>query len=369
MEITNLWLQIIWIFVGGGFLALFPHTRVETVLGKKKERWTPLCAAILVLPYVLQAGFRLDIYGDTYQYRRSFLEMPTQLSLLPQYMEGVTKDEGFTVLSILIKTLIGNSDELYFLIIAAIQMFCMAAVYRKYSSNFWLSIFVFVASTDYMSWFHNGIRQFLALALIMSTLGLMLKKKYIPVIAVILLASTIHGSALLMLPIVFIVRGKAWNVKTILSILAAVLVLVYVEQFTDLLDTMLEDTQYSNMVTDWKEWEDDGTNPIRVLVYSIPMLLSLVGLRYIREADDPLVNMMVNFSILTFAIALVSMVTSGIFIGRLIVYGSVFSSSILLPWEIRHMFTKRSAQFITVVAVLAYLGFYYYQMHNTWGLI
>ena len=119
----------------------------------------------------------------------------------------------------------------------------------------------------------------------------------------------------------------------------------------------------------WKEWEDNGTNPIRVFVYSIPMIFSVVGRRQIKEADNPVINIMTNFSILTSGIAVVSMKTSGIFIGRLISYGSVYSASILLPWEMENIFTENSAKIIKSAAVLGYIGFFYYQMHFIWGLI
>ncbi len=292
-------------------------------MGKEVERWSPLAAVLLVAPYVVQAAFRTDIYGDTYSYRRAFWEIPNQLGELSQYLDTIEKDRGFTVFSAIIKLLVGNSDVLFFLVVASVQMICLVLIYRKYSCNYWLSFFVFVASTDYMSWFHNGIRQFMAVVLILVSLELLLKKRYIPLIAVILLASTFHASALVMLPVIFIVQGKAWNKKSLLMIVAAVFVLAYVEEFTTLLDSSLVNTQYSTMVTDWTEWKDDGTNPLRVLVYSIPMILSIVGYRIIRLKDEPLINVLVNFSILTFAIALISMVTSGIFIGRMIIYGSV----------------------------------------------
>lgn len=66
--------------------------------------------------------------------------------------------------------------------------------------------------------------------------------------------------------------GKAWNKKSVLCILGCILILIFVNRFTDGMNDALSNTQYSNMVTDWKEWEDNGTNPIRVFVYSIPMI-------------------------------------------------------------------------------------------------
>ena len=212
------------------------------------------------------------IRDSTYAYRSVFREAPSKIAALPLYLEGIKKDKGFSVLIVIIKALIGNSPILFFMFIATVQMLCMAFIYRKYSENYWMSIFVFVAGTDYMSWCHNGIRQFLAIAIIMAGFPLLLKRKYIPLIAIILLGATFHASALLMIPIIFIVQGKAWNKKSVLCILGCILILIFVNQFTDGMNNILSNTQYSNMVADWKEWEDNGTNPIRVFVYSLSLI-------------------------------------------------------------------------------------------------
>ena len=67
----------------------------------------------------------------------------------------------------------------------------------------------------------------------MAGFPLLLKRKYIPLIAIILLGATFHASALLMIPIIFIVQGKAWNKKSVLCILGCILILIFVNQFTD----------------------------------------------------------------------------------------------------------------------------------------
>ena len=92
-----------------------------------------------------------------------------------------------------------------------------------------------------------------------------------------------RNDALLVIPFVFIAQGRAWNRKTILFIIAVVIAVLFVDRFTDILDTMLQDTQYKNVVSDWESWQDDGTNILRVLVYSIPAVLSLIGIRFIRN--------------------------------------------------------------------------------------
>lgn len=282
MSITNYWFQLIWLLTVGMVLAISLPKKQEIVMGRIEERWQIAPAVLLVVPYILAATLRSDNFGDTYAYRSVFREAPSKIAALPLYLEGIKKDKGFSVLIVIIKALIGNSPILFFMFIATVQMLCMAFIYRKYSENYWMSIFVFVAGTDYMSWCHNGIRQFLAIAIIMAGFPLLLKRKYIPLIAIILLGATFHASALLMIPIIFIVQGKAWNKKSVLCILGCILILIFVNQFTDGMNNILSNTQYSNMVADWKEWEDNGTNPIRVFVYSIPMILCMVR----KEAYD-----------------------------------------------------------------------------------
>lgn len=369
MTLTNYWWLLIWMFTGGSLLAVLVPRRRELVCGEMEERWDTIPAVILVVPYIIWAGFRTDASGDTMAYRIAFRNAPAQLGQLAEYLATITKDKGFSILTVFLKCIIGNSDVLFFLIIASIQLLCIVYVCRKYSCNYWLSIFLFVVSTDYISWMHNGMRQFLAITIVFAATELLIKKKYVPLILIILLASTIHASMLFMIPVVFIVQGRAWNKKSVLCIIACIVALFFIDQFTDILDTALSTTQYSGMVSDWEEWGDDGTNPIRVLVYSIPMLLSIVGYKQIKASNDPLIHITTNFSILAFGTALLSMSTSGIFIGRMIQPTFVYAILILLPWELKNIFTEDSSKLMQVFTVIGYIAFFYYQMHITWGLL
>ena len=96
-------------------------------------------------------------------------------------------------------------------------------------------------------------------------------------------------------------------------------------------------------VNDWTLWEMMESNVFRVLVYSVPTILSLIGLKYIHYENDPVINFCANMSIVSTGLYIISMFTSGIFIGRLPIYASLYNY-ILLPWEIDHMFTKKSSK-------------------------
>ena len=369
MTLTNYWWLLIWAFAGGLILSVYIPKRHEIVLGKTEERWRIAPAFILILPYIIWAGFRSSTFGDTSAYQQAFRECASSFGEIGTYIAEVSKDKGFYFLMAVEKSIFGSSENLYFLMLAAIQILIVMWMCRKYSEDYWFSIFLFIASTDYLSWTFNGIRQFMAVVIIYAATPLIVRKKYIPSILIILLASTMHQSALLMIPVIFIIQGRAWNIKTVICIIASMCALAFVDQFTNIMDSMLSETQYVNVVSDYQSWNDDGTNPLRILVYSVPMILSLVGLKYIREENDPIINMTVGASIVTCAVYLISGVTSGIFLGRLPIYTSLWSQCILLPWEINHIFTARSARIVKIVAVICYCVFFYFQMHDTWGII
>lgn len=367
MVLRNYWMLLIWLLTVGLFLNVVIPKTLVTVEGKSEYRWGKFSAFLLVVPYIVWAGYR-SWFGDTETYRTSFYLLPETLNEIPTFMANVTKDKGFSIVSIFFKIFISNSSVIFFLAIAAFQLFCIMKIYRKYSSDYWMSIFLFIVSTDYLSYMYNGIRQFIAVCGIFACLGWIVRKEYFKSIVVILLLSTIHQTALIMIPIIFIIQGKAFNKKTMFLIFLTLIVLVGVNEFTSFLETALKETQYNDIMTNEIMQNKTGTNILRVVVYSVPLLLSIVGKRYIGEANDPLINLCVNCSVITTALYVISAVTSGIYFGRLPIYTSL-TGYILLPWLINRMFEKKSAVLVKFLMYGFYFLFFYYQMHFAWGVL
>lgn len=367
MTLTNYWWLLIWLALAGGLLAFAVPKKPVQVLGKTEYRWSWGAALVLACPYVIWAANRVN-FGDTEAYRRMFRDIPTLGGALTSYLSEHGKDQGFTVLVSVIKTAIGSNDKLFFFLIAAFQMFCIIYFLRKYSANFPLSVFMFVISTDYLSWMFNGMRQFIAVCIVLLSFGLVLRKKYIPAVLVILLASTIHASALMMIPLIFVIQGPSWNWKTLLLLVGVGAAILLIDPFMSFVDSILAETQYNDLITNdiWKN--DDGTNVLRALFYSIPAILSLVGKRFVDREDSPIVNLCVNCSVCTAALYLLSVFSSGIYIGRLPIY-TTLQGYVAVPWLIEHMFTKESAKIVTGGLICGYLAFFYYQMHVAWNIL
>lgn len=334
------------------------------ICGRQERRFGWLPVLMIAVPLIYLAGTRTNI-GDTAAYRSGFLNSSTSWSAIPGILASEGKDKGFTIFTLLLKSVIGNHDKLYFTIIAAFCLMVVVTVYRKHSCNFLMTMFLFIASGDYVQWNYNGMRQFIAVAIVFSATNLLLQKKYFPYICVALLASTIHATALIMIPICFIVQGRPWNTRTLLFLAAVLFAITSVDQLTNLITNLMENTQYSGEVGQFLETE--GTNMLRVLVFCIPPALSLLFKKRIDRANIPIINLSVNMSIASMGAYIVSGFTSGIFVGRVPIFFSLYNY-ILLPWIIENVFEKRSARLVYVVMIAFYLIFYYYQMEITWGL-
>ena len=258
-------LVLIWLGIAAAISSAIGQQSVVNICGKYEKRYSLIWAVVVMLPIIWWAGNR-DAVADTGVYIRQFNSMPNTVQELSIYVETVTKDKWFFYLSALIHVFVTNDTVIYFLILAVIQGGILVWVYRKYSTDYVLSIFLFIVSTDYISWMYNGIRQFTAVVITFLGIGLILKKKYVLSVLLILLASQFHQSALLMIPFIFLSQGKAWNKKTVLFLVIIIVAVAGAGNFTGLLDQMLADTQYQNVVTDWTTSNDDGTNILRVLV-------------------------------------------------------------------------------------------------------
>ena len=328
------------------------HGRTE-----KRYNWAPVL--MIAVPLIILAGTRPNI-GDTGAYRASF---KTMTSSFYELITTHTKDEGFSIFSYLLKILIGNNDVLYFTIIATICIMCVVLVYKKYSCNFAMSMFLFIASSDYIQWNYNGMRQFIAVSVIFLATDLLLEKKYLKYFAVIALMSTIHASALIMIPVSFFVMGEPWNKKTVIFTIGSLVAINFSGFLREVIAEFMSETQYSGEVNQFLETV--GTNVIRVFVFCIPPVLAFVFRKHLLSAKSPILDMSANMSIISMGMYIVSAVTSGIFIGRIPIYFSLYNY-ILLPWIIENVFEKKSQKLVYAVMIICYLAFYYYQMTVAW---
>ena len=302
--------------------------------------------------------------ADTTAYIKIFDDYPLFQNAHDIIFDSNAREPGFRLFSILVKTYISDNYTVWLSIIAVISGICVMLPLYKYSCNFGVSAFLFMASCQF-TWMFNGMRQFLVAAIIFSCTDLILKNKTLLYILIVCILSTIHKSALILIPMYFIAQGEPGNKRTVLFIGCIILAMLFTSKFTNLLTDVVEQTDYASSVNEFKA-TDDGTSPIRILVESIPIILTFLYRNKIKDKLTPIIKLSINMSLIASGLYIISKIaSSGILLGRLPIYFSMYNL-ILLPWLLRNIFEQREKDLIYYIMVLCYIAFFYYQMVITW---
>lgn len=168
--------------------------------------WVPLIVLSLF------AGIRSYRVGtDSGNYTRDFR---TSLDIYNfEFAEFI--EPGYQFLKYILLRLTNEYFWLFF-ITALTVVYCYLIIIKKYSVNYWFSVFLFITLGVY-TFFFNGLRQGLAMAIFALALPYLLEKRLIPYLLICFLASLFHNTALFMIPFYFLVNLR---IKPIYKILA-----------------------------------------------------------------------------------------------------------------------------------------------------
>lgn len=352
---TNLiliWLAVMWL------VSAAPNfRRWELVCGYEVRRLKKWAAVLIFLPVMLLVAFGTPRY-DMYAYLAGFQSIDLSSYGIAYYFDNA-KEKGFVVFNILVKTLFGGSTTMFRLVICLLHSIPLIKIYRRYSEDFNLSIYLFIATTCHMAWMMNGIRQFIAVTMIFAATPLMIEKKYLRAVLVVLLAMTFHRSAIMMIPAIFIAQGKPWNKWTLLFSFMMIIATAVFAGSEEAFDVVAETAGYSLDAV--RDAGDTGMNPVRALVSAVPMILAWISRRKIQEEDVPIINLCTNLSVVTTGVSMIAVVTSGIMVGRMPIYTSLWNF-ILLPHVIRTTFSGTTRVLVYAACVVLYFGFYLYSV-------
>lgn len=364
---TVYWFMMAWV-IFFGILAQASARRVcvGEYLGEDvyEARAHLFMAVVTFAVIVFFAGMRSRV-GDTIAYIQMFNDYPLFFNSRDVVFAEGAREPGFRLFSILIKTFISDNYTVWFSIISLISGICVMYPIYKYSCNFGVSAFLFMASCQF-TWMFNGMRQFLVAAIMFSCTGLILKNRALLYVLIVCILSTIHKSALILIPMYFIAQGEPWNKRTLLFIGCIILAMIFTSKFTNLLTDVVEQTDYASSVNEFKN-TDDGTSPIRILVESIPIIMAFIYRNKIKEKLTPIIKLSINMSLIASGLYIISNIArSGILLGRLPIYFSLYNL-ILLPWLLNNIFEKKEKNFVYYIMILCYFAFFYYQMQVAWG--
>ncbi len=161
---------------------------------------------------------------------------------------------GFTVLTYLLKKISDNTQ--FFIFVIFLTAFSIKFwIYKKFSTNIFISLIIYVY-TIFVIYDLNGMRQGVAIGLTLASLPCIIRKKLIPFLIIVFLASFFHKSALVFIPFYWLSRIKLSNKMLVFFLFIVLLIAVPLRDFFSTSDFFfnLMDTEdfgkYYTYVTD-----------------------------------------------------------------------------------------------------------------------
>lgn len=256
-----IWLNLVVVYLASYFSRHIAKP-VPTGYGQlwmKPNQWL---TAIVMVTFALIAGLRNNI-GDTVFYIHSY-----RISNFTWAEVMAEKDIGFGILQMILKSITDNPQPLIF-ITALVTNVLIVYVLYKYSKLFELSVYIYITSGLYIVSM-NGIRQFLASAIVFAATKYLFEGNWKKYFLVVVFASFFHGSALILIPIYYIVRRKAWTSSTIVLLAGSVILIVGYSVISNAIFSAIADTHYS----EYQNFQEGGANIIRVAISAVPLVFA-----------------------------------------------------------------------------------------------
>lgn len=346
---TNDIVLLIWI----GIAALLSKSVIKkkvTVLGQEEERYSLLFAVIVFFP-IFWFVTTVFMRGDMYTYQWGFNGFNMSVGEVFQNWNSVEKGPGFSLLVAFSKSIGITNFQQFRVLLALLQSIPLVLVFRKYSDDYIFSVFLFITNMCYDSWMMNGLRQFLAACIVLLAFPFVLKKRYIFAIPIVFLAVTVHRSALIMIPVLFLTLFNPWKKLTIVLLLAfTIVVFFYVRN--------------PSLIGEEASTQSKGLNPIRLVINLIPVVIAFIGRKKIEAANNRVINACINISLANISISIVAMFTSGIMAGRLSGYTTLYTF-ILFPYLCHSVFNERISKNIRILLIVFYILHFF--IYLIWG--
>ena len=351
--------MIFWIVVCGVFYSVSNRNH-PIVTAEKTTCRIPIFVAIITFGYIIfWAGIRSGV-ADTRAYINMYEAAPNSLTAIPELWVSNNKAPGFNTLAVIFKCIVSDNYHFWLMFIAMVSGFSVMYTVWKHSDNFFYSAFLFIVTINF-TWLLNGIRQFLVVSILFALSDWIIERKTWRYIIAVLILSTIHFTALIMIPIYFIATEKPFGLRIILFIIALLLAIVFLEPFIDMLELFLEETLYGGFSEQFAN--DDGVNPIRVLVAVIPSVIAFMSRKKITHINDRLLDLCINMSLISAGLYLFGIFAGGILFGRFPIYCELYNI-ILLPALFKKCFAKNNTVIMYVLCAVGFLAYYFLQMKS-----
>ena len=311
---------------------------------------------IIVIVWLTCFSFLRTSYNDTWNYifawnnsngARAFLESGGLLDLTGNPLSNLWREISHDI---------SNNYHIYFFPPALLSSFAAVKLFKRYSVDPAFSMLIFFSLGTYITYV-AALKQCFAVFFLLLSIPYADEKKYVRFYLLVAIAILFHTHAFmfLILPILF---GRPWGSITYLGLLATIFAMLTYDRT---LGAFMEYAQSIGALVDEVEvFDGHQINLMRVAVYWILPMLALIFRKRLFRDSSRRENLFVNMSIVCAMILTIGTVQAANLFARMAAYFEI-ATAIALPWMIKRLFTKRSAQFITICAAVLYFGYFLYE--------
>ena len=311
---------------------------------------------IAVIVWLTCFSFLRTSYNDTWNYifawnnsngARAFLESGGLLDLTGNPLSNLWREISHDI---------SNNYHIYFFPPALLSSFAAVKLFKRYSVDPAFSMLIFFSLGTYITYV-AALKQCFAVFFLLLSIPYADEKKYVRFYLLVAIAILFHTHAFmfLILPILF---GRPWGSITYLGLLATIFAMLTYDRT---LGAFMEYAQSIGALVDEGEvFDGHQINLMRVAVYWILPMLALIFRKRLFRDSSRRENLFVNMSIVCAMILTIGTVQAANLFARMAAYFEI-ATAIALPWMIKRLFTKRSAQFITICAAVLYFGYFLYE--------
>lgn len=320
---------------------------------RKKDR---VFYAVMAALLILFAGLR-TWYNDTPTYLQAYGAVSTDGTVFDSVTDwSIGENPGFQLVNSIMKHS-GLSGQSFLLIYAAVTNGIYLWFLRKYTTNIWLTTFLFVIAGCFLFTL-AAIKQCIAVAICLLAVDQALQKRYGWFAFWVAVAVTFHPYAV-MYAVVPFMMFQPWSRKTYWSLAIFGLAGILLQS---LLGTIVDVTSMLGEEYDASSFSGEGVNPFRLAVTSVPLIMSFLARYQIENMDkrqEKAYFLFTNLAILNAEIMFVGLFGTANYFARLANYFQIFQV-LTIPWLLQ-FFDPKSRRWLAGCAVAGYSLFCYYE--------
>ncbi len=311
---------------------------------------------IIVIAWMTCFSFLRTSYNDTYTYIATFRDAET---IAEGFANGTFTDLTENPWSMFYRSLMHDLTDnyhIYFFFPAVLSSFAVVKLCKRYSVNPAFSLLIFFSVGTYVMYI-AALKQCLAMFCLLMALPYAIDKKYVRFYLLVFVAIMFHTHAFMFAIVPFLLE-KPWGKVSWVLLGATFFAMV---TYDSTLGAFMEYAQsIGALVAEVEVFDDHQINTLRVLVYWVPAVLALVFRRRLFNKYTQAENQFVNMSMASAFILSIGLVQGANLYARMAGYFEI-ATAIALPWMIKKLFTKQSAQLVTVLAGVLYFGYFSYE--------